>query len=201
MAERACPLSQFSRPRTAGVCVSGPRQTTISPPLHATRFPRALVSTNSTRTGVRSPRYRISPDCRRTGFLSARRLATRSSWASTQLSFRRRNPDTSLPLAPTGCTTSTPPGPTRMRVCQGGPGDDHVVIHEAAAQHYPLVRYGLHSSDTPSDLANSSPAAPSKSQFSGTPSRRSLNSDLRARSKPVTNTAAFLNGDASPEPL
>ena len=38
-------------------------------------------------------------------------------------------------------------------------------------------------------------------QFSGTPSRSSLNSDLRARSKPVTNAAPSLNGDALPESL
>ena len=40
----------------------------------------------------------------------------------------------------------------------GGSGHDDLVVHAAAAQHYSLLRYGLHPSDTPSDLANSSTA-------------------------------------------
>ena len=37
-----------------------------------------------------------------------------------------------------------------------GLGDDHVVVYASSAQHDPLLSYGLHQSDTPSDLASSS---------------------------------------------
>ena len=40
----------------------------------------------------------------------------------------------------------------------GALGDDDVVVHAVAAQHYPLLSYGLHPSDMPSDLASSSTA-------------------------------------------
>ena len=40
------------------------------------------------------------------------------------------------------------------------------------------------------------PAAASLFQSPGAPSRSNLNSDLRARSKPVTKAAPFVNGDA-----
>ena len=116
------------------------------------------MSTNSTRTGVSSPRYRISPDCRRTGRLSARRLATRSSWASTQLSFRRRNAETSSSLALSRLHDLDATWTDSNAGLPSGPGDDHVVIHATVAQLNPMLRYGLHLSDSPSDLASSSTA-------------------------------------------
>ena len=158
MAERACPLSQFSRPRTAGVCVSGPRRTTISPSLHATRFTASLrvdeldarwgqfaaiqdfpglpphrpPERTKTRHAVelgQHPALIPTQECRHVPFARARRLHDLdSAWT-----------DPNAGLA-------------------GAVGDDDAVVHAAASQHYPLLSYGLHPSDTPSDVASSSTA-------------------------------------------
>ena len=53
----------------------------------------------------------------------------------------------------------------------------------------------------PSPQRPQSPATASLSQSFGTPSRSILNSDIRARSKPVTKAAPFVNGVASADRL